>query len=100
MRERRVEKRLVDGVKAAGGSTRKCVFPGHRGAPDRVVLWPRRRAFHWIELKRPETPTAEAHQKREHQRLRDCGQIVIVLPSIEAVDEYVNVQGEWEAAFA
>jgi hypothetical protein len=100
MREARVEQRLVKGVKTAGGSTRKVVWPGHRGAPDRLVFWPRRRMIHWIELKRPETPAVEAHQKREHQKLKDCGQIVIVLPSIEAVDEYVNVQAEWEQAFA
>lgn len=100
MREARVEDRLKTKVKKAGGSTRKCVWPGHNGCPDRVVLWPRRRMLHWIELKRPATPDAEAHQAREHQKLRDCGQIVLVLPSIEAVDEYVNEQREWEEAFA
>lgn len=100
MREARIEKRLREEVKKAGGSTRKVVFPGHNGAPDRIVMWPKRRMLHWVELKRPATPTAEAHQKREHQKLRDCGQIVIILHSLEAVDEYVNTQAEWEEAFA
>ncbi len=88
MREARVEAHLVKRVGEAGGSIRKVQWIGRRGAPDRMVMWPGR--IDWIELKRPLTPAAEDHQKREHARLRAAGQFVFVLASIEAVDEYVE----------
>ena len=87
MREARVEEHLIKMVKQHGGSIRKAQWIGHRGAPDRFVMWPGYSV--WVELKRPLTPVAEEHQKREHARLRAAGQRVYVLPSIEAVDEYV-----------
>lgn len=88
MKESRVEGHLVKRVTAAGGSVRKCVWLGRRGAPDRVVLWPGH--LDWVELKRPLTPVAEDHQLREHKRLRASGQAVYVLASIEEVDGYVD----------
>ena len=91
MREARIEKYFNDQVKLHGGSTRKVVFPGHRGAPDRLVLWPSK--VHWVELKRPLTPTAEAHQLREHVRLRAAGQTVLVLATHAEIDEYIRAQG-------
>lgn len=90
MREARIEKYFNDQVKLHGGSTRKCVWPGHNGCPDRIALWPNR--LDWVELKRPLTPKAEAHQKREHDRLRDAGQFVCVLPTKEAVDRYIRLR--------
>lgn len=90
MRERRIEKYFTDQVKLAGGDTRKVVFPGRRGAPDRLVLWPGR--VNWVELKRPETPVAEAHQAREHRRLRAAGQVVLVLATHAEIDEYVEAR--------
>ena len=87
MKETRVEAHLVKLVTAAGGSIRKCGWIGRRGAPDRFVMWPGR--ADWVELKRPLTPTAEAHQLREHKRLRDAGQSVYVLASIEEVERYI-----------
>jgi hypothetical protein len=87
MRERVVEKRLRDGVIALGGEIRKCVFPGHRGAPDRLVLFP----FlppHMVETKAP-GKDAEEHQAREHARLAACGMNVLVLDTPELVDTYL-----------
>lgn len=40
MRETTVEKHLRKRVIAAGGLIRKMIWPGHRGAPDRLVVWP------------------------------------------------------------
>lgn len=88
MRENRIEKYFTDRVKKAGGQTRKVTFLGHRGAPDRLVLWPGR--AHWVELKRPLTPHAEDHQLREHKRLRDAGQTVLVLATHAEIDEYIR----------
>lgn len=101
MRETTVEKHLRKRVIAAGGLIRKMIWPGHRGAPDRLVVWSYRQKldgkgfFHYandidlIELKRPGGKLDE-HQVREHQKLRDMGCTVITLDSIEAVDAYIN----------
>jgi hypothetical protein len=98
MRERVVEKYFRDEVKKAGGKTRKCVWPGTNGCPDRVVLWEGRLygnetgRLDWVEMKRPETPEAEDHQLRRHTELRDAGQTVFVLPTKEDVDRYVALR--------
>lgn len=88
MLERTVEAHLVKVVKAAGGEIRKVSWgPMHRGAPDRFVMFPWGCCF--IELKRP-GKKAEAHQEREHARMRRLGQKVLVLDSIEAIDEWMS----------
>lgn len=94
MRESAIEQHLVKRVKALGGEVRKVRWVGRRGAPDRLVMlpmekcgtgWVTRGWTLWVELKAPgEKP--EAHQLREHERLRKMGQVVVVLDSIEAVD--------------
>jgi VRR-NUC domain. len=91
MRESKVESHLIKQVKLHGGETRKCQWLGRRGAPDRYVLWPKR--ADWVELKKPKTPHAEDHQKREHVRLRAAGQLVFLLTSIAEVDQYI----EWRS---
>lgn len=40
MREKAIEKKLVQVVKAAGGIAPKLVSPGFDGMPDRIVLLP------------------------------------------------------------
>lgn len=88
MIERTVERHLTRRVKETGGEVRKVVWPGRNGAPDRLVGWPpARHAF--VELKRPKKG-AEAHQAREHERLRAIGFEVVVLDTIEAVDAFVE----------
>jgi hypothetical protein len=104
MRESKVEAHLKAKVGKYGGTTRKMVWPGRRGAPDRMVMFnecygPEALAawmdnlhaghqhYHpLVELKRP-GKDAEAHQAREHERLRAAGFIVLVLDSTEAIDE-------------
>ncbi|WP_026499308.1 VRR-NUC domain-containing protein [Butyrivibrio sp. WCD2001] len=52
MREKYVERRLVEEVKKAGGLAPKFVSPGLNGVPDRLVLFPGgHMAF--VELKAP-----------------------------------------------
>jgi len=101
MRESKIEAYLVERVKAEGGEVRKVQWVGHRGAPDRLVLlgdrfkadpfkadplpvW-RKPAAIWVELKATGVQP-EAHQLREHERMRAMGQRVEVIDSIEAVD--------------
>ena len=98
IRERDIEKHLVEHVETMGGEIRKVRWVGRRGAPDRLVMLPDRymgnlgartllpAATIWVELKAPgEKP--EPHQAREHERMRRMGQRVEVVDSCERVDE-------------
>lgn len=96
MRERDIERYLVERVEELGGEVRKVQFIGHRGAPDRVVWLPVKHVKPyigmrqiWIELKAP-GKKPEAHQLREHARLRKLGQQVEVIDSFERVDEVLG----------
>lgn len=98
MRETAVEKHLTKRATAAGAVVRKMVWPGHRGAPDRLVIWPEGHHRNWhahspdvhfVELKRP-GGKLEDHQVREHDKLRSMGCAVYTLDSIEAVDRYIT----------
>ena len=83
MRERDIENYLVQRVKALGGEVRKVKWIGRRGAPDRLVMLPGRGI--WVELKAPRV-RAQAHQIREHERMRRMGQVVFVVDSFELVE--------------
>ena len=89
MRERNVEGHLRVRVAETGGICRKLQWIGRRGAPDDFCGWPSTQRFGLVETKRPKKG-AEAHQAREHARLRACGVRVDVLDTIEAVDKYVE----------
>ncbi len=100
-RERDIEKHLVQRVKALGGEVRKVEWVGRRGAPDRLVMLrptiPRvvrgkvkeTVACTWVELKAPGVKP-ERHQLREHARMRAMGQRVVVIDSIEGVEELLS----------
>lgn len=85
MLERDIEAHLVKRVKELGGEVRKVQWIGRNGAPDRFVMLPT--GCVWVELKAP-GQKAKPHQLREHERLRAKGQIVLVLDSVEAVEEW------------
>ena len=109
MRESDIEKYLVQRVKALGGEVRKVQWVGRRGAPDRLVMlpqvehkawdsktsasrvcwaedWTKPARTIWVELKAPGLK-AELHQLREHNRMRAMGQHVVVIDSLDGVDE-------------
>ena len=93
MRESTIEQYLVDRVKAKGGEVRKVKWIGRRGAPDRLVMLPPVKLMVdfpprtiWVELKAP-GEKAKPHQQREHDRMRAMGQHVVVIDSIEGVEE-------------
>lgn len=98
MRERDIERALVKGAKELGGEVRKVVWQGRRGAPDRVLMlpvhasrggpWSNCRSI-WVELKAPGVEP-KSHQLREHKRMRAVGQIVVVIDSIEGVQELLR----------
>lgn len=98
MKERDIERHLVKIVKEHGGEVRKVGWQGRRGAPDRFVMlpvhanrsgpWSFCRSI-WVELKAPGVKPPE-YQLREHDRMRAMGQIVVVLDSIEGVEELLR----------
>lgn len=108
MRERDIEKYLVDKAKQSGGVVRKVKWIGRVGAPDRVLMLPKRSGFMvkqspptythrslpartiWVELKAP-GKDAEQHQRREHVRMRAVGQEVVVIDSFEKVDTLLDI---------
>jgi hypothetical protein len=98
MRERDIERHLVQRVNQLGGEVRKVQFIGRRGAPDRLVMLPPVTidgtpglppVSIWVELKatgiRP-----EPHQLREHDRMRAMGQRVEVIDSLDGVTELLS----------
>lgn len=91
MREREVEAYLLRRVKAAGRDTRKVKWLGHNGAPDRLLLLTGRHVL--IELKRPKGGELEAHQVREHARLRRAGFEIYTAYTKEEVDAVLELIG-------
>jgi hypothetical protein len=97
MRESKIEAHLVKCVKELGGEVRKVSWIGRRGAPDRLVMLPfnsRSGPYSacpaiWVELKAP-GKKAEPHQLREHKRMAAMGQRVVVIDSIEGVEELLS----------
>lgn len=87
MRESEIEKYLVKRVQALGGEVRKAAWIGRRGAPDRCVMLDGKTIF--VELKAP-GEKAKPHQAREHERMRKMGQTVVVVDSLEGVDEVLQ----------
>jgi hypothetical protein len=88
MRESEIESYLVKSVKEVGGEVRKVKWIGRRGAPDRLVMLPNywlHRVI-WVELKAT-GKVAEPHQLREHKRMEAMGQMVVVIDSLDGVDE-------------
>lgn len=88
MLEAKVESHFVTRAKAAGGEVRKIQYIGRRAATDRLLILPVGRVY-FVELKRP-GKDAEAHQAREHERLRRVGADVRVLDTIELVDAFFD----------
>ena len=101
VRERNIERHLVKRVKELGGEVRKVKWIGRRGAPDRLVMLPAGEMqipggrlewwdqTIWVELKAPgEKPTPA--QAREHKRMQDMGQYVVVVDSIEGVERLLT----------
>ena len=87
MLEREIEAHLCKRVRELGGEVRKVQWIGRHSAPDRIAMLPDRTI--WFELKRP-GQKANPAQAREHSRMRALGQIVVVIDSIEAVEELLH----------
>jgi hypothetical protein len=85
MRERDIEKFLIQFASRFGGEVRKVKWINRRGAPDRVLLL---EGVHFIELKAP-GKKPEDYQLREHNRMREKGANVVVIDTMQGVKEFV-----------
>ena len=79
--ERELKKQMLCICNQLNYYARKIIFDGRNGAPDWLIIKPSGEML-WIELK-ASGKTPEAHQLREHRRLRSYGQQVVVVDSIE-----------------
>ncbi len=82
MREREVEKQLIDKVKKRGGLCEKWVS-GSVGWPDRIVILPDGKVG-FVEVKRP-GKKPRAIQVHRHEKLRKLGMKVYVIDKPEKI---------------
>lgn len=88
MREKQIERKLVNAVKAAGGIAPKFVSPGYDGMPDRLLLLQGgRMAF--VEVKAlGEKP--RPLQTARHRMLRKLGFKIYVLDAVTDIEKIVK----------
>lgn len=77
MKEKIIERKLVDAVKDMGGFAPKFVSPGFDGMPDRIVLLPSSKIA-FVEVKSPGKKPRPLQLAR-HEMLRKLGFKVFVL---------------------
>lgn len=83
MREKEVEKKLVQAVKARSGICPKWVSPGFDGMPDRIVLLPKGK-IGFVEVKSPGKKPRPLQEAR-HGMLQRLGFLVFVLEEPEKI---------------
>ena len=88
MREKIVERILVQGIRKAGGVAYKFVSPGNDGMPDRLVVMPGGRVC-FVELKQ-DTGKLSGLQKIQISRMRRLGCNVCVLYGAEDVRNFLR----------
>ncbi len=92
MREKQIERKLVNAVKARDGMCPKLVSPGTDGMPDRLVLLPGAH-IGFVEVKAPGKEPRPLQEKR-HKELRDLGFHVCVLDDPEQIPGILREVGE------
>jgi hypothetical protein len=91
MKEKAIEKKLVQAVKAAGGIAPKFTSPGFDGMPDRIVLFPNGH-IGFVEVKAPgEKP--RPLQLTRHGLLRRLGFRVYVLDDERQIEQIITEIG-------
>lgn len=88
MREKDIEKILVNGIKTLGGRAYKWISPGNDGVPDRIVIIPGMHPV-FVELK-TEKGKLSALQTVQIKRLREMNQTVEVLYGPEDVRGFLE----------
>ena len=88
MKEKDLEKRLVQSVARAGGLALKFTSPGMAGVPDRLILLPQGRIA-FAELKAPGKKPRPL-QLHRHAQLRSLGFRVYVIDSHDQIGEMLH----------
>lgn len=88
MLESAIERRLVQGVKNAGGLALKFTSPGRAGVPDRLIILPGGRMI-FVELK-TEKGVLTPLQIETHNQLRAYGCDVRVLYGKQYVEGFIR----------
>jgi len=88
MRERQIEQKLRNGVKAKGGLALKFVSPGTVGVPDRIVLVSGGRIY-FVELKAP-GKLLSPKQVKIAEVFERLGHKVKVIDSLEQVGMFMD----------
>ena len=88
LRERDIEKKLMQAVRKAGGLALKFVSPGLAGVPDRLVLMPKGRVC-FVELKAPGQKMRPLQRKRK-EMLESLGFRVYCIDSIEKIGGVID----------
>ncbi|MBT9141982.1 MAG: hypothetical protein DDT29_00375 [Dehalococcoidia bacterium] len=88
MREKILERRLVQAVKATGGMALKFVSPGFDGMPDRILLLPGGKIA-FVEVKAPGKKLRPLQVVR-HEMLRRLGFKVYALDSENQIGGILN----------
>jgi hypothetical protein len=88
MREKIIEQKLVQAVKAVGGICPKLVCPGFDGMPDRLVLLPMGRSA-FVEVKRYGQKPRPLQEAR-HGMLRRLGFQVYVLDDAAQIPDILK----------
>lgn len=86
LNERDIEAYARQRVKAMRGEIRKVKWIARRDAPDRFVMLPGYRPNFWVEFKAPGKGPSPG-QAREHKRMRNLGELVYVVDSLQGVEE-------------
>lgn len=98
MREKDIEKILVDEVRKLGGRAYKWVSPGNDGVPDRIVILPGEPPY-FVELK-TDTGKLSALQKIQIERLKDLKQKVFVVKGLDGLSQFFQDTGYEEISKA
>lgn len=88
MREKYIERKLVDEVKRRGGICPKWVSPGFDGVPDRIVLLPGGR-IGFVEVKSPGKKPRPLQLSRQ-RLLRSLGFPTLILDEEEKIGEVLH----------
>lgn len=88
MRERDIERKLVNEIRAAGGICPKWVAPGFDGMPDRIVLMPGGKIA-FVEVKAPGEKLRPLQLSR-HKLLRRLGFKVFVLDNVVKIGGIID----------
>lgn len=88
MRERDIEKKLLNAIRKMGGEAFKWVSPGNDGVPDRIVMLPGGRLI-FVELK-ADRGRLSPIQKIQIRRIQKLGQDVEVVQGMDGLEEFLE----------